>query len=70
MLHVDTHEIALQLYNMACDMDYMDYEDLKDETIKEIEDCVYHIYAASQNPYNADYFRTFIKCLETITQNH
>jgi hypothetical protein len=69
MNNIDTYEIALHLYNLSCDMDFMDYEEVKDQTIVEIENCLYYLKTVAQNKYNDEYFRTFLKCLETITNN-
>ena len=62
----DTMEIANKLYELAKDMDYMDYEDEKEQIINEIEAGVYYIKTVASNEYNADYFRTFYNILQAI----
>ena len=62
----DTMEIAHKLYELAKDMDYMDYEDEKEQILNEIEAGVYYIKTVASNEYNADYFRTFYNILQAI----
>ena len=62
----DTFEIAAKLYELAKDMDYMDYEDEKEQIINEIEAGVYYIKTIASNEHNADYFRTFYNILQAI----
>lgn len=69
MDYIDTYEIATVLYNLAKDMDYMDYEEVEDGTIKQIEICLYDLKCIAQNSYNSDYFRVFLECLEAIKNN-
>ena len=59
-------EIAINLYELAKDMDYMDYEDEKDQILSDIENTLYYLKAIAQNEYNADYFRTFYNILQAI----
>jgi phosphoribosyl 1,2-cyclic phosphodiesterase len=33
------------------------------------KDCLYYLKTVAQNKYNDEYFRTFLKCLDTITNN-
>ena len=37
-----------------------------ENNIKETEKALYHIKAIAENPYNDEYFRTFIKVLDSI----
>ena len=62
----DTMEIACKLYELAKDMDYMDYKDEKEQIINEIEQGVYYIKTIASNEHNADYFRTFYNILQAI----
>ena len=62
----DTMEIANKLYELAKDMDYMDYEDEKEQILNEIEQGVYYIKTIAGNEHNADYFRTFYNILQAI----
>ena len=59
-------EVANKLYELAKDMDYMDYEDEKEQEIADIENALYYLKALAQNEYNADYFRTFWNLLQRI----
>ena len=59
-------EIAHNLYENMKDMDYMDYEDTKEETINQLIDALYHLKTVAQNEYNQDYFRTLWNCLQQI----
>ena len=63
---IDTFEIANKLYELAKDMDYMDYEEEKEQIIQEIEQGVYYIKTIAENEHNADYFRTFYNILERL----
>ena len=63
---IDTFEIANKLYELAKDMDWMDYEEEKERTINEIEQGIYYIRTMAENEYNADYFRTFYNILERL----
>lgn len=59
-------EIAERLYELAKDMDYMDYEDEKEQEMADIENALYYLKAIAQNEYNAEYFRTFWNLLQMI----
>ena len=59
-------EVAERLYELAKDMDYMDYEDEEEQIKADIENVIYHLKAIAQNEYNADYFRTFYNILQRI----
>ena len=59
-------EIAEELYELAKDMDYMDYEDEKEMVLGDLENAIYHLKAICENEYNNDYFRTFYRILERI----
>ena len=59
-------EVAEKLYELAKDMDYMDYEDEEEQIKADIENAIYHLKAIAQNEYNADYFRTFYNILQRI----
>lgn len=59
-------ELANKLYEMAKDMDYMDYEEEKEEEIADIQNALYYLKAVAQNPYNSRYFRTFWNLLQMI----
>ena len=63
---IDTFEIANKLYELAKDMDYMDYEEEKEQIINEIEQGIYYIKTIAGNEHNADYFRTFYNILARL----
>ena len=59
-------EIAERLYELAEDMDYMDYEETKEQDIAELENVLYWLKAAAQNDMNKDYFRYLYNILQRI----
>ena len=59
-------EIANNLYELQKDMDWMDYEEEKEEILQDLENALYYLKALCENPYNNDYFKTFYKILENI----
>ena len=59
-------EIAERLYELAKDMDYMDYEEEEEQIKADIENAIYHLRAVAKNEYNFDYFRTFWNILQRI----
>ena len=61
-----TQEIACKLYELAMDMDYMDYEDEKEKIIAKIEEAIYNIKTIAKNEYNKDYWRILYNILERI----
>lgn len=60
--NMDCNEIASRLYDHAADRDNTDYEN-KNKDIEDIENALYQIKAIAQNPYNSDYYRTFVLAL-------
>lgn len=65
----DTETTAKVLYQLSIDMDYSDYKETQAQDLKDIEECLYHLKAICQNEYNHDYFRTFARCLDLITEH-
>lgn len=59
-------EIAERLYELAKDMDCMDYEEEKETIISELENALYWLKAAASNEYNNEYFRVLYNILERI----
>lgn len=59
-------EVAERLYELAQDMDYMDYEDEEEQIKADIENAIYNLKAIAQNEYNFDYYRTFWNILQRI----
>lgn len=59
-------EIAEALYEQAKDMDYMDYEDEKEEVLCDLEKALYDLMAICQNEYNHKYYTTLYRILERI----
>ena len=68
--NIDTFEIARNIYNKCCDMDFRDYEENKEQEISEIENALYFLKTVAQNKYNKDYFETFLIALATIFQEN
>jgi len=64
--NVDCLEMAEVFYSACTDMDFCDYEEEKETTIKELEEFFYHLKAIAENEYNHNYFRTGWNCLQTI----
>ena len=64
--NIDTFEIAGRLYELAKDMDWMDYDEEIEQIISEIEQCIYYIKTIASNEHNADYFRTFYNILQAL----
>lgn len=62
----DCQEVAERLYNLCEDMDYMDYEDTKEQTIRELSEAIYQLKAMAQNEYNANYWRILWNVLQII----
>jgi len=65
--NVDTLEMAINIYNSCCDMDFLDYENEKETEIAEIENALYYLKTISQNEHNKG-FKTLLKALEMIFQ--
>lgn len=59
-------EIAEALYEQAKDMDYMDYEDEKEEVLADLENALYNLKAICENEYNKNCYRTLYRILERI----
>ena len=59
-------EIAEALYEQAKDMDYMDYENEKEEVLADLEKALYTLKSTCENPYNKECFRTLYRILERI----
>lgn len=59
-------EMAEQLYELTKDMDYMDYEDEKEEVIAELEKALYHLKTVCENEHNQEHFRILYRILERL----
>lgn len=59
-------EIAERIYDMACDMDFADYEDTKEEEIEQLKNALYYLKSIAQNEYNPKHFRTLYNALQCI----
>ncbi len=66
--NIDTFEIAQNIYNRCCDMDFRDYEEQKEQEIAELEEALYYLKTLSQNEYNRKCFSSLLKALEIIFQ--
>lgn len=40
------------------------------DLFEKLENAIYHFKCIAENPYNNDYFRTFYKILEKMTDKH
>lgn len=61
-----TTEIAERLFELSKDMDFLDYEEEKEEIINELDNALYNIKAIVQNEYNNDYWRILYAILQKI----
>lgn len=59
-------ELALILYENSKDMDFMDYEETKEQTLSKLQEALYQIEAIAKNEYNKDYWRTFWNALQSL----
>lgn len=59
-------EIAEALYEQAKDMDYMDYEDEKEEVLGDLEKALYDLKTICENEHNKECYRTLYRILERI----
>lgn len=59
-------ELSEQLYNLAKEMDSLDYEETKEKELEDIENFLYHLKTIAKNKYNKEYFRTFWNLLQSI----
>ena len=66
LYNIDVEGIANVLYNMSIDMDFSDYQEEKEKEIKDIIEALYQLKAICENPYNSDFYRTFLFCLQRI----
>lgn len=60
-------EIAETLYNLSADMDAQDYEEQKEEELKDLTNALYDLKSICENEYNHDYYRTLWKALERLS---
>ena len=60
--YYDCENIATVLCRLATEK-----ETVKVETLKEVEEVIYHLQEIAENKYNADYYRTFWNILQKIT---
>lgn len=61
--YYSAEDIALALAGLA-EFDLREFDGLKED----LENALYWLQAAAQNPYNSDYFRTIYNVLLTITE--
>lgn len=59
-------EIARTLYNYAEDMDYLDYEETREQTENELINALEQIKTIAKNEYNNNYWRTFWNALQYL----
>jgi hypothetical protein len=65
----DIEATAKALYQHSIDMDYADYEEQQNDTLTDLQEALWQIKAIAQNEYNNDFWRTFARCLDLITEN-
>lgn len=65
---IDTMETAKALYQLSCDIDFPYYAETQKQELSEIENALYHIKTICENDLNFDYWRTFARCLDSITE--
>ena len=70
LYNIDVEGIANSLYNMSIDIDFSDYQETKEKEIKDIIEALYQLKAICENPYNSDFYRTFLFCLQAIAENN
>jgi hypothetical protein len=59
-------EIAKTLYDLSADMDAQDYEEQKEEELKDLTNALYDLKAICENEHNQNYWRTLWKALEML----
>lgn len=59
-------EVAQTLYNYAEDMDYLDYEETREQTENELINALEQIKTIAKNEHNANYWRTFWNALQCL----
>ena len=70
LYNIDVEGIASTLYNMSIDLDNNDYQETKEKEINDIIEALYQLKAICENPYNKNYYRTFLFCLQAIAENN
>ena len=70
VFYTDPEAIAETLYNMSIDLDNNDYQETKEKELNDIKEAVYNLKAICENPYNSDFYRTFLFCLQAIAENN
>lgn len=71
MSNITPRDIAEKLYELNCDMDCHDYDDTKEDEIKQLEDAIYEVKYMAEDGYEQDYymsncFKTFYKALKSL----
>jgi len=62
----DCEEVANRIYDLCGDMDYIDYQDTKEQDIRDLSEAIYQLKAMAQNEYNANYWRTLWNALQML----
>ena len=63
------YQTALILYQLSIDMDYADYSETRDETLKDICNALEIVRANAMTTTNQEFWKTFARCLDLITDN-
>ena len=64
---MDIYVMANKLYLLCLDMDYADYEDVIGQDIEDLENALFYLKTASENPKNDKCFKALFTALAIIT---
>lgn len=64
---MDIYAMATKLYQLCLDMDYADYEETIGQDINDIENALFYLKTASENPKNDPCFGALLSALAIIT---
>lgn len=65
----DIEATAKALYQHSIDMDYADYQEFLESDLNDLQEALWQIKAIAENEYNNDFWRTFARCLDLITES-
>lgn len=65
----DIETTAKALYQHSIDMDYADYQEFLESDLTDLQEALRQIQAIAQNEKNFDFWRTFARCLDLITES-
>lgn len=64
---MDIYAMASKLYLLCLDMDYADYEETREQDIEDLENALFYLKTASENPKNDKCFGALLSALAIIT---